>query len=61
VVLAAAEIAFCLAAATIPIETIETTWRTTSSTLRPLYATLQLLQFTTWDQYLKKIVKDKFL
>ena len=56
----AAEITPCLAAAAIAIEATETTRRTTSSTLKPLYAALQLVQFTTWDQYLKKIVKDNF-
>ena len=59
-VLTAAEIAPCLAAAAIAIEATETTRRTTSSTLKPLYAALQLGQFTTWDQYLKKIVKGDF-
>ena len=60
VVLTATEIAPCLAAAAIAIEATETTRRTTSSTLKHLYAALQLGQFTTWDQYLKKIVKDNF-
>jgi hypothetical protein len=60
VILAAADIAPCLAAATIPIKAIGTTWRTTSSTLRPLYATLQLRQFSTWDLYLKNVVKNSF-
>ena len=60
VVLTAAENAPCLAAAAIAIEATETTRRTTSSTLKPLYAALQLGQFTTWDQYLKKIVKGDF-
>ena len=60
VVLTTAEIVPCLAAATIAIEATETTRRTTSSTLKPLYAALQLVQFTKWDQYLKKIVRDNF-
>ena len=46
-VLTAAEIAPCLAAAAIAIEATETTRRTTSSTLKHLYAALQLGQFTT--------------
>lgn len=37
----------CLVAATIPINEIDMTCSTTSKTLRPLYAALQLLQFTT--------------
>jgi hypothetical protein len=60
VVLAAADIAPCLAAATIPIKAIQATLRTTSSTLRPLDAMLQLRQFSTWDMHLKNMVKNNF-
>ena len=60
-VLATLGIASCLAAATIPIKAILATLRTTSSTLRDLYATLQLRQFSTWsDPYLKNMVKNSF-
>ena len=55
VVLMIDDITFCLVAATIPIETMEMTCNTTSSALSFLYAELQLLQFTTCDQYLQKV------
>lgn len=55
VVLAAADIRLCFDAATIPIETMEKTCNMTSSMLRTLYAARQLLQFTTWDQYLQTV------
>jgi hypothetical protein len=46
-------LAFCLVAAATPMKASEATCRITSSAFRPLYAALQLRQFTTWDQYLK--------
>lgn len=52
--LAAADTKLCFVDAKIPSEAMEMTCNTTSSAFRPLYATLQLLQFTTWDQYLKQ-------
>lgn len=47
-----AEAALCLVAAKIPSKATEAICSVISSALRPLYAALQLLQFTTWDQYL---------
>lgn len=59
IVLAGADVAASLVAARIPIKATEMTLRTTSRALRPLYAALQLGQFTTWDQYLKWVSTRK--
>ena len=53
-VLVAADPKLSFAAARIPIEATEMTWRQTSSTFKPFTAALQLLQFTTWVQYLNE-------
>jgi len=60
-VLAAADIAFCLVAATAPIEPKDITCSATSSALRLLYARLQLLQFTTCDLYLQESIANSFI
>jgi len=59
--LVATDIVPCFMVATIPIEATDMICSITSATLRLLYAELQLLQFTTWDQYLYKLIcNEKF-